>query len=588
VKIVLRLLVLLKPFIGWVALSILLGTATIAASIGLLGTSAYLIARAAEQPSISVLQVAIVGVRFFGISRGVFRYLERLVSHSVNFRLLAQLRVSFYKALEPLAPARIMTAQSGDLLSRAASDIDTLENFYVRAVAPPVIAMVIVSGAALFTGHYHPILGLILAAGLLTAGIFIPLIVRLLSSGPGRASVDQRGRLRAVIVESIQGMPDLLANDRSADYLDDITTLSAGFGRVQKWIAWSGGLSSSLIVFVSGITLWLVLWVAIPMVQEGVFSGISLAVLALISMASFEAVIPLGQVAQHFDSSLQAARRLFDLVDADPEIIEGVKLCQTNRKLSLNIRGLSFRYVPDRAPVLNLINLDLPIGKRMAVVGPSGSGKTTLINILLRFWDFQDGEIILGDCDIRQMKLADVRRVFGVVSQATFIFSGTLRSNLLLANPEANDVQLWQALEYAGLANYVSSLPLQLDTWTGERGVLMSGGERQRLAIARCLLKDASIYLLDEPTANLDAISEQRLLRTIDAITRDRSLLWITHSLAGLEMVDEVVVMNEGRIVQRGRHKELVAQSGLYKNMWIIQNRIMIDLPGTSDAPSTL
>jgi thiol reductant ABC exporter CydC subunit len=535
-----------------------------------------------------VLQVAIVGVRFFGISRGVFRYLERLVSHSVNFRLLAQLRVSFYKALEPLAPARIMTAQSGDLLSRAASDIDTLENFYVRAVAPPVIAILIVSGAALFTGHYHPILGLILAAGLLTAGIFIPLIVRLLSSGPGRASIDQRGRLRAAIVESIQGMPDLLANDRSADYLDDITTLSAGFGRVQKWIAWSGGLSSSLIVFVSGITLWLVLWVAIPMVHEGVFSGISLAVLALISMASFEAVIPLGQVAQHFDSSLQAARRLFDLVDADPEIIEGVKLCQTNRKLSLNIRGLSFRYVPDRAPVLNLINLDLPIGKRMAVVGPSGSGKTTLINILLRFWDFQDGEIILGDCDIRQMKLADVRRVFGVVSQATFIFSGTLRSNLLLANPEANDVQLWQALEYAGLANYVSSLPLQLDTWTGERGVLMSGGERQRLAIARCLLKDASIYLLDEPTANLDAISEQRLLKTIDAITRDRSLLWITHSLAGLEMVDEVVVMNEGRIVQRGRHKELVAQSGLYKNMWIIQNRIMIDLPGTSDVPSTL
>jgi thiol reductant ABC exporter CydC subunit len=587
-KTMLRLLVLLKPLIGWVVLSILLGTATISAGIGLLGTSAFLIARAAEQPSISVLQVAIVGVRFFGISRGVFRYLERLVTHSVNFSILAQLRVSFYRALEPLAPARLLTSQSGDLLSRAASDIETLENFYVRVVAPPVIAFVVVLGAALFTGQYHVLLGVVLAGGLFTAGIFIPLIVRLVSFRPGRASIDQRGRLRAAVVESIQGMPDILSNDLGTRFLDHVVVLSTRFSRSQQQLAWSGGLSSSLFVLISGLTLWLVLWIAIPMVQGGVLSGMSLAVLALISLASFEAVMPLGQAAQHFDSSLQAARRLFALVDTEPEVGEAVTPCHTNRNFHLNICGLSFQYASDRAPVLNTIDLDLPIGKRMAVVGPSGAGKSTLINILLRLWDYQEGKIKLGDCDLRQMKLADVRQVFGVVSQTTFIFSGTLRSNLLLADPEANDRKLWQALEQTGLANWVSSLPKQLDTWTGERGVLMSGGERQRLAVARCLLQGASIYLLDEPTANLDAISEQQLLKTIDAITRERSMLWITHRLAGLEMVDEVVVINEGRIVQRGHHKNLAAQSGLYQRMWTIQNRIMIDLPGTSDIPLAL
>jgi ATP-binding cassette, subfamily C, bacterial CydC len=286
---ILRLLVLLRPFIGWVALSILLGSATIAAGIGLLGTSAYLIARASQQPSIAVLQVAIVGVRFFGISRAVFRYLERLVSHSVNFRLLTELRVAFYRSLEPLAPARLQHLHSGDLLSRAVADIETLENFYVRSVAPPVVAFVITLGVSLFVGLYHPLLAWILASGLLVGGMLVPLLIRLLALNSGRAMIEQRSNLRRAAVEGIQGMPDLVSNNGAAGHIAAINALSKELSRSQQRLAWTGGLSSGLMILVSGLTLWLVLWAAIPMLNIGVFDGIALAVLVLVTIASFEA-----------------------------------------------------------------------------------------------------------------------------------------------------------------------------------------------------------------------------------------------------------------------------------------------------------
>jgi thiol reductant ABC exporter CydC subunit len=572
-----RLLTLLRPFIGWVLLSILLGTAAVAAGIGLLGTSAFLIARAAQQPSIAYLQVAIVGVRFFGISRGVFRYLERLVSHSVNFRLLAQLRVYFYKALEPLAPARLQGFRSGDLLSRAVADIETLENFYVRAVAPPIVAFVVTIGVSLFAGSFHLRLGLILAAGLLVGGILVPLTARLASIRPGRAAVEQRAQLRAAVIDSVQGMPDLVSNGQEEHSMDAIQYLSQALGRSQQNLAWVGGLSSGLMVLVSGLTLWLVLWVAIPLVNAGLFDGVALAVIALVIMASFEAVNPLGQAAQQLESSLQAARRLFALVDAEPEVNAPLQPCSPSPASALHIRALSFRYLPELPYALQDIDFDLPTGKRIALVGPSGAGKTSLANLLLRFWDYSEGEIRLGGCDLHQLDPQVVRQRFGVVSQRTYLFGGTLRDNLVLARPDASDEQMWQALRLAGLQSWVQSLPVQMDTWIGERGLQISAGERQRMAVARCILQDAPILLLDEPTANLDAHTEKHLLVSLSTLMKDRSVLWITHRLVGMGAMDEVLVLDGGCVAQRGRHKDLLQQPGLYQRMWTLQNRIILD-----------
>jgi thiol reductant ABC exporter CydC subunit len=579
---ILRLLVLLRPFIGWVALSILLGSATIAAGIGLLGTSAYLIARASQQPSIAVLQVAIVGVRFFGISRAVFRYLERLVSHSVNFRLLTELRVVFYRSLEPLAPARLQHLHSGDLLSRAVADIETLENFYVRSVAPPVVAFVITLGVSLFVGLYHPLLAWILASGLLVGGMLVPLLIRLLALNSGRAMIEQRSNLRRAAVEGIQGMPDLVSNNGAAGHIAAINALSKELSRSQQRLAWTGGLSSGLMILVSGLTLWLVLWAAIPMLNIGVFDGIALAVLVLVTIASFEAVNPLGQAAQQLESSLNAARRLFALVDAEPEITAPPDPCPLPEKIDICMRGLSFRYLPALPYALEKIDLDLPAGKRLAVVGPSGAGKSTLAHSLLRLWDYSCGEISLSGCDLRRFDPQDIRRKISVVSQRSYLFSGTLRQNLLLAHPDASDAQLEHALNQAGLLEWVAQLPAGWETWIGERGMQVSGGERQRIALARCFLQNAPVLLLDEPAANLDAQSEQRLLESIFPLMHGRSVLWITHRLTGMEMVDEVVVLNAGRIVQRGTHQSLIQLPGLYQRLWNIQKRILLDLPGTS------
>jgi ATP-binding cassette, subfamily C, bacterial CydC len=578
----LRLLVLLRPFSRWVALSILLGTATVAAGIGLLGTSAFLIARAAQQPSIAVLQVAIVGVRFFGISRSLFRYLERLVSHSVNFRLLAELRVAFYRALEPLAPARLQSFRTGDLLSRAVADIETLENFYVRAVAPPVVAFIVTLGISLFVGQYHPMLGWLLAGGLFATGVFVPLLTRLAANGPGRAAVERRALLRAAVVDGIQGMPDLVSNNQGDRHVHSIMTLNQHYGRSQQGLSWAGGMSSGLLVLASGLTLWLVLWTAVPLVNAGVFDGVALAVLALVTLASFEAVNPLGQAAQQLESSYQAARRLFALVDAEPEVRAPVQPCPLPASSAIRIQGLAFRYQPELPYVLEDFNLDLPAGKRLALVGPSGAGKTTLANLLLRLWDYRVGEIILGDCELRRLDPGDVRRQFAVISQRIHLFNGTVRDNLRLVDPTSGEERLAQVLDQAGMLEWVHGLPQGLETWIGERGVQMSGGERQRLAVARCLLQDAPILLLDEPTANLDAVAEERLLATLPVVMHGRTVLWITHRLVGLETMDEIIVLADGRITQRGTHAELIRTTGLYQRMWTLQNRIILDPPGTS------
>jgi ABC-type multidrug transport system fused ATPase/permease subunit len=348
-------------------------------------------------------------------------------------------------------------------------------------------------------------------------------------------------------------------------------------GRSQQNLAWVGGLSSGLMVLVSGLTLWLVLWVVIPLVNAGLFDGVALAVIALVTMASFEAVNPLGQAAQQLESSLQAARRLFALVDAEPEVRAPLQPCSHSPASALHVRALSFRYQPGLPYALQDIDFDLPTGKRIALAGPSGAGKSTLVNLLLRFWDYSEGEIRLGGCDLRQLDPEVVRQRFGVVSQRTYLFGGTLQDNLLLARPDASEEQMWQALRRAGLQLWVQGLPSQLDTWIGERGLQISAGERQRLAVARCILQDASILLLDEPTANLDAHTEARVLASLNVLMKDRSVLWITHRLVGMEAVDEIIVLDGGCIVQRGRHKDLLQQPGLYQRMWTLQNRIILD-----------
>ncbi len=564
----LRLLGFLAPFTGWVALSVLLGAATITAGIGLMTTAAYLISAAALHPSIAVLEVAIVGVRFFGLTRGVFRYLERLVSHSVNFRLLAGLRVWLYRALERLAPAGLQTYRSGDLLSRAMADIETLEDFYVRAVAPPLTALLVVAGMGLFLRGFAPLLGNLALAFLLAGGAAWPLLGRALSRRPGRQVVATRARLHAALVDGIQGSADLLAFNREEEQKALIAELSGATIRAQRRMAWIGGLSSALGLLTSNLGMLAVLVAAIPLVRSGYLDGVYLAVVALGTLASFEAVLPLPQAAQTLEGSLHAARRLFELADASPAVSDPPQPAPLPTGNALEVRGLRFRYAAGEAPALDGVELRVEEGQCAALVGPSGAGKSTLINLLLRFWEFSEGEITLGGKDIRQFSQEELRGRMGVISQSTYLFDGTLRENLLLARPAASQEEIERAVRAAQLHETVAGLPQGYDTWIGEHGLRLSGGERQRLAIARAVLKDAPILLLDEPTSHLDALTEQAILRNLLALLPGRTALMVTHRLVGLEAMQAVYVMQNGRIVEGGTHTGLLNAGGLYRRMW--------------------
>ena len=572
-----RLLHFLKGSWGWVALSVLLGSLTIGASVALMGTSAWLISEAALHPSIAVISVAIVGVRFFGIARAVSRYLERLVSHNVTFRLLSRLRVWFYEKLEPLAPARLMEYRAGDLLARIISDVGTLENFYVRVISPPLTAILVMIGVSIFLASSDPRLAALLIGFFLLLGIILPILAQTMSRRPGLEVVTQRANLNIQVVDGIQGIADILAFGHAQARLSKITSTGKSYGDSQKRLARINGVHSGLSTFMSNLALWVVLFICIPLVTAGRLNGVMLAPLALITLSSFEAVTPLPLAAQMWISSREAARRLFEVVDTKPAVSEQTPANKTITNYELQIRDLSFTYPNQSIPALQHITLNLQPETSVAIVGPSGAGKSTLANLLLRFWDYESGEIRLGGKLLKAYAPDEVRERIGYVSQNTYFFNTSVYENLCMARRRVTREEVESAARAAQIHDFIMGLPKGYDTLIGEQGLRLSGGERQRLAIARAIIKDAPILIFDEPTANLDTLTERQVLETLFVLMRRKTSLLITHRLVGLENVNEILVLDHGQIVERGTHLFLLNQNGLYRRLWSLQNRILVE-----------
>ncbi|MGA9397827.1 MAG: ATP-binding cassette domain-containing protein, partial [Anaerolineaceae bacterium] len=417
IKVLGRALGFLLPAWRWVLLSTLLGTATIAAGVGLISTSAWLISTAALQPSIAALQIAIVGVRFFGLSRGVLRYFERLVSHEANFRILGSMRLWFYRKLEPLAPAGLINERGGDLLTRAIDDIDTLELIYIRFAAPALTALLVLLCMGWFVGSHAPGLAWLLVGMLLLGGVCLPFLIRLLSRHPAACQVEQRAGLNAFLVESLEGMADLLLFDRAVERKSTLSELDRAYSITGRQLALLGGVQSGLSQLLGNLATWLALLWLIPQVASGLLDGVMLVVLALAAAASFEAVAPLPAAAQYLDGSLAAARRLFELADREPAIPEihaGSQAALPKEKLSLTIKNLTLRYADALPPALDGVSFELPAGKKLALVGENGAGKTSLANALLRQWDYQSGDVRLGGIDLRCLVPEVARSAYSV------------------------------------------------------------------------------------------------------------------------------------------------------------------------------
>lgn len=561
---------LMLPYWRRILLALILSTLTITSHIGLMATSAYLLACAALHPPLLDLMVTIVGVRFFGLSRAVFRYLERNVSHDVTFRVLSQIRVKFYQGIEPLAPARLLNFRSGDLLSRIVADVEIQQNLFLRVFAPTLVALLVLFGYGLFLARYDLRFSFILAACFLIAGLVIPWGINSLSHSVGRQLVALKAELNTQVADSLWGITELVAYGQAQTHLAKILQTEKNLIGQQRQIAKLSAISSALTGMFASLGLWLVLVLGILLVEKGKLSGVNLGMLALGTFSSFEALYPLALVPHYLEQNCAAADRLLELIETEPILKDNGVVSPIPEGLSFSFQDVSFRYSQEESWALKHLTFRIPQHGKVAIIGHSGAGKTSIVNLLLRFWEYDMGRIDLGGHSIREYTPEDARRLIGVVTQRTHLFNATIRENLLLANPKGTDEELIQAARQAKLHDFIVSLPQGYDSLVGEGGFALSGGQRQRLAIARVLLKNAPILILDEAMAGLDPLTERKVMDEIFHLMEGRTTLVITHRLTGLERMDEILVMDRGQIVERGKHEELLQHKGLYHNLWEI------------------
>lgn len=573
------------------ALAVLLGVIMVASNIGLLGMAAYLIAASALKPLLVLLTLPIYVVRLAGVVRALARYSERLTSHNLTFRLLARLRAQIYRRLAQLSPTQLTAHRSGDLLARLVADVDELQHVYLRVVGPFLVAGLIAILSSGVFALFSEALAWTALAFLAIAGLAVPLLAGRLSRHLGERQLSARGELNAQLVDGIQGVQDVLAFGLEHEFHQRIARLDDKRSRLQQRMAAIGALEAGLQDGVSSLAVWTIVLLAIPLVSAHRIGGIYLAFLALVMLASFEAIQPLGSGIQFLGHTLAAGKRVFTVLDSTPEVTDpatpvslpsmlpgaALQLAaadsgdEQKQPSTLAFDHVTFAYGQGEEPALKDVSFTVPAGSRVAIVGPSGAGKSTLARLAVRFADPGGGAILLGGVDIRHCALHDLRAAIGVVPQETYLFNDTLRRNLLLARPDATDAELEQVLQQAQLGDVFRQLPRGLDTWLGENGQRLSGGERQRLAIARVLLHNAPLLILDEPSANLDAISEHELLCTLDTTARGRTTLLITHRLYAMERMDMILVLDHGRIVERGTHAQLLAAGGLYQRLFDVQ-----------------
>lgn len=548
------------------SLGVVLAIITLLASIGLLTLSGWFLSAS------SVVGVAglysfnymlpAAGVRGAAITRTAGRYFERLVSHDATFRVLEHLRVFTFSKLLPLSPAGLARFRQGELLNRLVADVDTLDHLYLRVISPMVGAFVVIVVVTFGLSWLDVNLALTLGAILLATLVLLPPLFYYAGKPTGEALTVQRGQYRQQLTAWLQGHAELTIFGAAQRYREQLDTTERQWHEAQRRQSELTALSQAVMLLIGGLAVVMMLWLAAAGVGGNTQPGALIALFVFCALAAFEALTPVTGAFQHLGQVIASALRVTQITSQKPEVSFSSKVQEIPAQAALELDRIGFTYPGQPLSALNNISLSIKAGQHVALLGRTGCGKSTLLQLLTRAWDPQSGVIQLNGKPLQELNETTLRAVISVVPQRVHLFSATLRDNLLVAAPDANDEQLSNMLERVGLEKLL--LDSGLNSWLGEGGRQLSGGELRRLAVARALLHDAPLMLLDEPTEGLDAETERQILDLLAQVTVDKTVVMVTHRLRGLAHFDSIIVMDNGQIIEQGNHAELMANGGRY------------------------
>ena len=582
-RIIRRLLGYMAPFNSIMFISLATRVIKIVAQAAVLGIAAagigYYVANA--EPGVvnwGIIWTQVKWIALAGSVVGVASYIENYTGHYVAFRILAAFRDRFYYAMLPLAPARTAKLQSGDAVSRVMTDCERVEPFYAHTIAPAVAAIFVPTILLAWLWTIHPRLVWALLPFYLATTFLLPWLVARLG-GDGVNYREKLGEVNAFVADSIQGIRDTVAFGYEKRRAKELWNIGATMQSGQEKLYGADAVQRALAEIFVTVGILASAWVGVDLALSGEISPlIELPAVIATSVVGFYTSVGLANNYTDYRVSLIAARRLFSMMDQPPAVIDnGITTSVEIDEASLHFDKVVFEYDADDedwsrdAKVFDDFSLDIEAGKHVALVGPSGTGKSTVVNLLLRQWDPQSGQIRLGKTPVTDFALADLQRQFAVVSQRSFIFNETVRENIRMGRWDASEAEIEDAARRAGLADWLETLPEGYETPCGERGSKISGGQRQRVAIARAILKNAPVILLDEATSSLDVETELSVMTALKSLCAGRTTLTIAHRLSTVVDSDEILVMLEGRIAERGTHRELMTQGGWYAKMFEIQ-----------------